>query len=249
MSNEELQNGNAKDNEDLPRRKVQTITVYQFNDEIGDFEELIMDPDLKLVDLLDDDFVLLFVDPQHFRVWLWHGFNTTTRMKFIAAKTAPAIRDKHGIAFKITAVDQDNETQGFLVMIGVAEEIDYDEVQTGPMYEGTTEDLELLKTMSREKILLLLKKTGVPEGLERKIVIVKNEIYGYREYNRNYPSSVIKEPQLFPLKEEIEDGTYLAENYIPRMLFSYSNVVLTELFERIEIDDSIQKKSLKDLDA
>ena len=249
MSNEEPQKDNNKDKEELPRRKVQTITVYQFNDEIGDFEELILDPDIQLKDLLDDDFILLFVDPQHFRVWLWHGYNTTTRMKFIAAKMAPAIRDKHGFAFKITAVDQDNETQGFLVMIGLAEEIDYDQAQTGPAYEGTAEDLELLKTLSLEKILLLLKKAGVPEGFKRKIIIVKNQIYGYREYNRNYPGSVVMEPQLFPLKEEIEDGTYMADNYIPRMLFSYNNVVLTELFERIEKDNSIQKKSLKDLDA
>ena len=240
---------NDKDSEGVPRRKVQTITVYQFNDEIGDFEELIIDPDLKLEDLLDDDFILLFVDPQHFRVWLWHGFNTTTRMKFIAAKMAPSIRDKHGIAFKITAVDQDNETKGFLIMIGLAEEIDYDQVQTGPEYEGTEEDLEFLKTMSREKILLRLEKAGIPEGFERKIVIVKNQIYGYREYDRKYLGSVIKERQLFPLKEEIEDGTYLADNYIPRMHFSYNNVVLTELLEPVEIDDSIQKKSLKDLEA
>ena len=244
-----MSNDKEKDKEEIPLRKVQTITVYQFNDEIGDFEELIMDPDIKLKDLLDDDFILLFVDPKHFRVWLWHGFNTTTRMKFIAAKMSPPIRDKHGFAFKITAVDQDNETHGFLVMIGLEEEIDYDQVQTGPEYEGTEEDLEFLKTMSRENILLRLEKVGVPEGFERKIVIVKNQIYGYREYDRNYIGSVIKERQLFPLKEEIEDGTYLADNYIPRMHFSFNNVVLTELLEPIEIDDSIQKKSLKDLDA
>jgi len=244
-----MSNDKEKDKEEIPLRKVQTITVYQFNDEIGDFEELIMDPDIKLKDLLDDDFILLFVDPKHFRVWLWHGFNTTTRMKFIAAKMSPPIRDKHGFAFKITAVDQDNETHGFLVMIGLEEEIDYDQVQTGPEYEGTEEDLEFLKTMSRENILLRLEKVGVPEGFERKIVIVKNQIYGYREYDRNYIGSVIKERQLFPLKEEIEDGTYLADNYIPRMHFSFNNVVLTELLEPIEIDDSIQKKSLKELDA
>ena len=238
-----------KDKEDIPRRKVQTITVYQFNDEIGDFEELIIDPDLKLEDLLDDDFIILFVDPQHNRVWMWVGYNATTRMKFIAAKTAQPIRDKHGIAFKLTTIDQDNESHGFKVMLGQEQEIDYDQVQTGPAYEGTTEDLELLKTLSREKILLLLKKAGVPEGFERKMVIVKNKIYGYREYDRNYQGSVIKEEQLFPLKEEIEDGAYLADTYIPRMLFSYNNVVLTELLEPIEIDDSIQKKSLKDLDA
>ncbi len=223
--------------EDIPERKVQDITVYQFNDEIGDFEELIIDPELKLQDLLDDDFVLLFTDPQHYRIWLWHGYNTTTRMKFIAAKMAPAIRDKHGIAFKITAVDQDDETHGFKVMLGLEKAIDYELTQTGPAYEGTAEDLELLESLSRERILLILEKAGIPEGFERKIVIVKNNIFGYREYERNYLGSVVKEKQLFPLKEEIDDGTYLAEKYIPRMLFSFNKVVLTELLQKVEVEE------------
>ena len=236
-----MSNNPSPDNGEDVRRKEQSIVVYQFNDQIGDFEELIIDPDVKLTDLLDEDFILLFVDPQHYRVWLWHGFNTTTRMKFIAAKMAASIRDKHGIAFKITAVDQDNESTAFKVMIGLEEAIDYDVVQTGPAYEGTEEDLELLESLSREKILLILEKAGIPEGFERKMVIVKNKIYGYKEYDKNYMGSIIKEKKLFPLREEIEDGTYLAENYIPRMLFSYNNVVLTELLQKQEIDDSIKK--------
>jgi hypothetical protein len=236
-----MSNNPSPDNGEDVRRKEQSIVVYQFNDQIGDFEELIIDPDVKLSDLLDEDFILLFVDPQHYRVWLWHGFNTTTRMKFIAAKMAASIRDKHGIAFKITAVDQDNESTAFKVMIGLEEAIDYDVVQTGPAYEGTEKDLELLESLSREKILLILEKAGIPEGFERKMVIVKNKIYGYKEYDKNYMGSIIKEKKLFPLKEEIEDGTYLADNYIPRMLFSYNNVVLTELLQKEEIDDSIKK--------
>ncbi|MCK4382186.1 MAG: hypothetical protein KAW66_02730 [Candidatus Lokiarchaeota archaeon] len=163
------------------------------------------------------------------------------------------------MAFKITAVDQDNEMHGFLVMVGLAEEIDYDQIQTGPAYEGTIEDLELLEVLSREKILLILEKAGIPDGYERKMVIVKNNIFGYREYERNYLGTVIKEKQLFPLKEEIEDGNYLADKFVPRMLFSYNNVILTELLQKVEKneellqkvekDDIIQKKSLKDLDA
>ena len=242
MPNEEPTPGNPKKEEDIATRQSQTITVYQFNDEIGDFEELLIDPDVQLKDLLDDDFILLFVDPQQFRVWLWHGYNTTTRMKFMAAKKAPSIRDKHGFAFRITAVDQDNEMHGFLVMIGLAEEIDYDQTQIGPAYEGSTEDLELLEELSREKILLILEKVGIPDGYERKMVIVKNNIFGYREYERNYLGSVIKEKQLFPLKEEMEDGNYLADKFIPRMLFSYNNVVLTELLQKVEKEDIIVKK-------
>lgn len=232
-----------------PERKELTIVVYQFNDQIGDFEELIIDPDVVLSDLLDDDFILLFVDPKHYRVWLWHGWNTTTRMKFIAARMAQPIRDKHGIAYKLTAVDQDSETHGFKVMIGLEDEIDYTKEQTGPAYEGTERDLDLLESLSREKILLILEKAGIPEGYDLKMVIVKNTIYGYKEYEKNYLGSVIKEKQLFPLKEDVDDGSYLAEGHVPRMIFSYNNVVLTQLLQKIELDDSIEKKSLKDLDA
>ncbi len=155
-------------------------------------------------------------------------------MKFIAAKLAPSVRDRYGIGFKIAAVDEGNETLGFKIVAGMEDEIDYTEAQTGPVYEGTQEDLELLESLSREKILLLLEKAGVPEGYKRKMVIVKNQIFGYKEYDRNYLGSVIKEKQLFPLKEEMEDGPYLAENYTPRMLFSFNNIVLTELLQKTD---------------
>ena len=221
--------------EEFPSDKEKDkIIVFQYNDELNEYQELEIEGDIKIVDLLDPDFILLFVDPTQFRVWIWHGSNTTTRMKFIAAKLAPTIRDRYGIGYKISAVDEANETFGFKVMAGVEKAVDFSEIQKGPAYEGTEEDLELLDSLSREKILLLLEKAGVPEGYERKMVIVKNTIYGYREYDSVYLDSVIKEKRLFPLKEEVEDGTYLAEKYIPRMLFSYNNVVLTELLQKID---------------
>ncbi len=233
---EEKEKKEPKD--EFPEEIRKLMVIFQFNDQLGEFEELEVEQDIELVELLDPDFVLLFVDPKHFRVWIWHGSNTTTRMKFIAAKIAPKIRDRYGIGFKITAVDEGNETLGFKVIMGLEKEIDYAEAQTGPAYEGTEEDLELLESLSREKILLLLEKAGVPEGYERKMVIVKNKVFGYREYDRNYLGSVIKEKQLFPLREEIADGPYLADIYIPRMLFSYNNVVLTELLQKVDDDQN-----------
>ncbi|MHA1344488.1 MAG: hypothetical protein ACTSQG_10900 [Promethearchaeota archaeon] len=218
----------------IPEIEEEKVIVYQFNDQLSEFEELDIEENLPLYELLDSDFILLFVDPAHYSVWVWQGSNTTTRMKFISAKIAPNIRDRHGIAYKITTVDDGNETLAFKIMVGLEKEIDYEEEQTGPAYEGTKEDLDLLEALSREKILLLLEKTGVPEGYERKMVIVKNKIYGYKEYERNYLGTMIKEKQLFPLKEEVPDGTYLAEGYIPRMLFSFNNVVLTELLQKVD---------------
>jgi len=215
-------------------REKEKVLVFQYNDQLGEFQELEIEETFPLHELLDSEFILLFVDPKRYRVWIWHGVETTTRMKFIAAKLAPSIRDRFGIAFRIAAVDEGNEMLGFKVMLGLEEEVDYVEAQTGPAYEGTSEDLELLESLSREKILLLLEKTGVPEGYERKMVIVNNKIFGYKEYDRDYLGSVIKEKQLFPLKEDVEDGPYLADKYVPRMLFSYNNVVLTELLEKID---------------
>ncbi|MFX1260405.1 MAG: hypothetical protein ACFFAN_21355, partial [Promethearchaeota archaeon] len=101
-------------------------------------------------------------------------------------------------------------------------------------YEGTAEDMELLEELSREKITLLLEKAGIPEGYQRKLVIVKNQLYCYKEYEKNYLGSVVKEKRLFPLKEEVPDGGYLAKNLVPRMLFSYNNVIMTELLEKID---------------
>ena len=47
-----------------------SIIVYQFNEKEENFEELAIDPDIKLIDLLDDDFTLLFIDPKRYRAWL-----------------------------------------------------------------------------------------------------------------------------------------------------------------------------------
>ncbi len=238
MSNEQSPSEGAapKENKpgEVPEEEEEKIIVFQFNDSIGDFEELEIEEGVPLHELLDSDFILLFIDPKHYRVYVWQGSNTTTRMKFISAKLAPNIRDKYGIAYKVTSVDEGNETMGFKILVGLEKEIDYVEEQKGPTYEGKKEDIELLEVLSREKILLILEKTGVPEGYERKMVIVKNTLYGYKEYERNYMGTVIKEKQLFPLKEEVPDGPYLVDNYFPRMLLSFNNVILTELLQKKE---------------
>lgn len=218
----------------IPEIEKEKVIVFQYNDELNDFEELEIESDLPLHELLIPELILLFVDPKNYRLWVWHGNNTTTRMKFISAKLAPSIRDRYGIAFKITAVDDGNETMAFKILLGLEEEIDYEEAQTGPAYEGTEEDLELIASLSREKVLLLLEKAGLPEGYERKMVLVKNKLYGYKETDKNYMDSVIKERELFPLKEKVPDGTYFAEEYIPRMLFSFNNVVFTEFLQKID---------------
>ncbi|MFX0000014.1 MAG: hypothetical protein ACFE9Q_07715 [Candidatus Hodarchaeota archaeon] len=95
------------------------IFVYQFKEELEDFEKLEVKENVPLFELLDSDEILLFVDVHNKKVWIWEGKNTNTRMKFISAQAAPHIRDKYDITFSISTVDEKEETVAFKVLVGL----------------------------------------------------------------------------------------------------------------------------------
>ena len=80
---------------------------------------------------LDSDYILLFVDDTHKILWLWLGNNVTTRMKFISAKQAPAIREKYGLNYKIITIDNGNEPPDFKEMIKKIKPEDDDDFKQG----------------------------------------------------------------------------------------------------------------------
>ncbi|MFX0034055.1 MAG: hypothetical protein ACFE9I_00265 [Candidatus Hermodarchaeota archaeon] len=95
------------------------IFVYQFKEELQDFEEIEVKENVPLFELLNSDKILLFVNQHDQKVWMWEGANTNPRMKFIAAQAAPHVRDKHDITFTITSVDENNETAAFKILVGL----------------------------------------------------------------------------------------------------------------------------------
>ncbi|MHA1733213.1 MAG: hypothetical protein ACTSU5_14795 [Promethearchaeota archaeon] len=221
------------------------IPVFQLNDDEAEFEELEFEEDVKLYELLDPSFTLAFVDEEHFRLWIWNGQDTTTRMKFIAAKKAPSVRDKFGPALRITSVDGGEEPLAFKILVGLEKPVELaEEGTTGPAYTGTKLDDELLKDLSLEKIALLLEKVGCEEGYEREMVIVNRSIYGYRSQKRKYMGSIIEEKKVYPLQEEVPDGTYLAEGLVPRLLFSFNNIVMIELLRKVGEGETLHEKLL-----
>ncbi len=44
----------------------------------------------------------------------------------------------------------------------------------------------------------------------------------------------ILKKKLFPLKEEIDDGTYTFEDCLPRILFSYNKIKVIELLKKFK---------------
>ncbi len=81
------------------KRKEVTIfgkTIEDFESE-HEFKEI--EPKLPLHDNLDSDKILLFVDPDNKRVWIWFGKNITVLMQYISARSAQGIIDKYRIEF------------------------------------------------------------------------------------------------------------------------------------------------------
>lgn len=151
----------------ITKTKEEKILVFQYNDQLNEFQELEIEEDVPLHELLDSDFILIFVDPKQYRIWIWVGGNNTVRKRSIAIKSAQSIKNRYEAEYKITAIDEGNESHDFKVMVGLEEEIEYFVEQNKLVYEGIAKDLELLESSSREKILLLLEKAGIHKDYER----------------------------------------------------------------------------------
>ena len=95
------------------------------------------------------------------------------------------------------AVDEGNESLGFKIMIGLEEEPDYVEAQTGPTYEGTEEDLELLESLSREKKLLLLEKAK--ERDNSSLLNSPEKETEYKLYCKHCGNKLAKEQKICPV--------------------------------------------------
>lgn len=207
------------------------IRVFEFNDQLGKFQELDMDEDLPLYDLLDSESILSFIDPKHKRLWIWIGSFSSTKMRFMSTQASYLIRDRYVFGFKISTVDEGDEHIDFKVMLGLEEEMGEKIDQIRPLYRGTPEEDENFESLSEGKILLIMKKIPIPKGYQRKLIIVNNVIYLYKESTTSLGSDIKKE-RLFRLKEEVSDGIYQLDGYTPRILFSFNKILLIDLMQK-----------------
>ena len=92
--------------------------LFKIDEDKEDLEEIKITVS-PLYTLLDSKFIFLIVDPIDKEIWIWHGSNATIRMKFIATQKAPKIRDQYGVDFKISAVDEGDESPKFKEIVGL----------------------------------------------------------------------------------------------------------------------------------
>jgi len=227
---EENKKKKEEEEEEERNRKKEEERVFEYEESEEDFGELEINEIVPLLSLLGSDFILLFINHAHKRVYHWIGKNTTPMKRFGAAKSVGKVRDREAPGYLIRAEDEGEESRDFKLMIGLVEqEEDEKHEEVKPIYDGTQDE-----ELTSKEILRLLEKMPVPEGYEREFVIVNNEIFRYKEYTApSYNADILKK-KLFPLKEEIDDGTYTFEDRLPRILFSYNKIKIIEFLKKKE---------------
>jgi len=96
------------------------LLIFKLDVESEEFKEIFYKGDLPIHKFLNHYRILLFVDPEHSKVYIWEGSEVTIRMKFLSAQLASKVRDKYGIDCSITTVDDGDETLDFKQFLNLA---------------------------------------------------------------------------------------------------------------------------------
>lgn len=84
--------------------------------ETGELMELAVQGELKTE--LNTERVLIIVDDDNRKIWLWKGAEAGVRKKFIAARQGQAVRSQRGLVYKVMSIDGGEEPDAFLTLLG-----------------------------------------------------------------------------------------------------------------------------------
>ncbi|MHA1798587.1 MAG: hypothetical protein ACTSVY_09085 [Candidatus Helarchaeota archaeon] len=90
-------------------------SYYNVQDD-GEYVEVPVSGLLK--DVLKPEMVVLIVNDISKKIWLWKGSNAKVRKKFIAARKSQDLRGERGLTYKVESIDQGDEPQEFIDLIG-----------------------------------------------------------------------------------------------------------------------------------
>lgn len=84
--------------------------------ETGELMELTIPGQLKTE--LGPERVLIIVNDDDRKIWLWKGAEAGVRKKFIAARQGQAVRSQRGLVYKVMSIDGGEEPDAFLSLLG-----------------------------------------------------------------------------------------------------------------------------------
>ncbi len=226
------------------RKETISTRLFKFNKDSGEFEEIPASeiPAEGIKSLIHQDkvtsYALFQIDK--YVVWLYHGDETSTQVKFMSAREIGRLRDTINMGAKIITVDEGSEPLPFKFVTKMADPaefgIDEGPAVYKPAYTGSDEDMTAIEKMSLERVALLLEQVQTPNGWEREAIVHENQVYAIKNVRRRFMGTELEEIELVPLPKDatIENGTYMATDLNPRMFFENNKLVLVELLRKTE---------------
>ncbi|TFF97563.1 MAG: hypothetical protein EU547_03965 [Promethearchaeota archaeon] len=217
-----------------------------------------MESEGAVKDILENDECYILVSDDVRKVFLWKGLKSNVRSKFIGARTSQEIRGQVGMHYSVEPLDQGQEPQEFIDLIGgpttdgVAQEITGEESEAraqaakkalskgsspvqnvGPLYTGKESFEEFEKDQTQvdfEEIMKKLEEIDLPPGYERELVVIGNHAY-----------SVVEKVQTFLGKKQVErviekvqsipEGAFFAKEYSPRVHSENGQIIAIEFLK------------------
>ena len=217
-----------------------------------------MESEGPVKEILDNDECYIIVSDDVRKVFLWKGMKSNVRSKFIGARTSQEIRGQVGMHYSVEPLDQGQETQEFIDLIGgpttegVAQEITGDESEkrakaakkalskgsspsqnSGPLYTGqkSYEDLDKDKAeVNFEEIMKKLEQVELPPGYERELVVIGNHAYSVVEKVQNFLGKKQVERVIEKVKT-IPEGAFFAKEYSPRVHSENGKIIAIEFLK------------------
>jgi hypothetical protein len=216
------------------------ILLFKLNMETTDYEEIMLTDDSLFHEMLDSSSIFLFLDPKHYKAYLWQGKNTSTREKFVSANRAGSVTRLFSRTMKIITIEEESEVLDFKILMGIEEPPVEEEINQGPIYSASVKHDEIIQTQTHADLILILKRLEIPEGFKREYILVKEKLYKF--VNKD-DEGIESGDKLLSLKELIPDGTFDISEFKPRLVFSRNEVLFTEFFS---IKEEAKDSKLKD---
>ncbi len=84
----------------------------------GEITEITPNGDFR--EELDCSRVLIIVDDEEKRIWVWIGSTCGVRKKFIGARQAQAVRNERSLVYKVKSIEAGEEPSEFLHLVGLS---------------------------------------------------------------------------------------------------------------------------------
>ena len=95
------------------------MLLFKLNEQEESYEELNINEDNSIKEQFKSEDIIFIVDAEHSRVWVWEGANVNIKMKFLSTQLASKIRDRYGITYHITSIDEGTEPADLKELLGL----------------------------------------------------------------------------------------------------------------------------------